>query len=115
MNSPSFDLAIFDCDGVLVDSEPLANRIFVQIVHEHGFEVDEPAYLKKFSGITLPDRINAIARELDWEPPQDFLDLFNERLGERRGPCRDAGVWSCRLYACRKVEGSRRDSICEHV
>ena len=80
MNSSSFKLAIFDCDGVLVDSEPLANRVFVQIIREHGFEVDEPAYLKKFSGITLPDRINTTAQELNWEPPQDFLDVFNERL-----------------------------------
>lgn len=80
MNFPPFDLAIFDCDGVLVDSEPLANRVFVQIVRDHGFEVDEPAYLKKFSGITLPDRINVTANELNWEPPQDFLDVFNERL-----------------------------------
>ncbi|MBI2332259.1 MAG: HAD family hydrolase [Chloroflexi bacterium] len=80
MNSPSFDLAIFDCDGVLVDSEPLANRVFVQIVHEHGFEVDEATYLKKFSGITLPDRINTTAQELNWQPPQDFLNIFNDRL-----------------------------------
>jgi HAD superfamily hydrolase (TIGR01509 family) len=82
MNSPSFDLAIFDCDGVLVDSEPLANQVFSQIVREHGFEVDESSYLRKFSGITLPDRISTVAKELNWEPPQNFIDIFNERLAD---------------------------------
>jgi len=80
MNTPPYDLAIFDCDGVLVDSEPLANRVFVQIVREHGFAIDEPTYLRKFSGVTLPDRINGIAQELSWEPPQNFLEVFDERL-----------------------------------
>ena len=80
MNNPSFDLVIFDCDGVLVDSEPLANRVFSQIVSEHGFAVDEPEYLKKFSGVTLPERISTVAEELNWSPPRNFLEVFDERL-----------------------------------
>ena len=78
-----FDLAIFDCDGVLVDSEPLANEVFVQIVQEFGFEVDKAEYLKKFSGVTLTDRFETAARELDWSPPQNIIEVFNERLIER--------------------------------
>jgi len=80
MKTKPFDLVIFDCDGVLVDSEPLANRVFVQIVREHGYEIDEKTYLKKFSGMILPDRINAIERELNWIAPSNFLEIFNERL-----------------------------------
>ncbi|MCP3687579.1 MAG: HAD family hydrolase [Gammaproteobacteria bacterium] len=30
----AFDLVIFDCDGVLVDSERIANEVFAQILHE---------------------------------------------------------------------------------
>jgi FMN phosphatase YigB (HAD superfamily) len=33
-------LIIFDCDGVLVDSEPIANRIIVQCFQSEGFNVD---------------------------------------------------------------------------
>ena len=80
MRLQPFDLAIFDCDGVLVDSEPLANQVFVEMVREHGFDLDEPAYLRKFSGITLPDRIQTTAVELNWTPPQNFHHIFNERL-----------------------------------
>jgi phosphoglycolate phosphatase len=80
MKPQSFDLAIFDCDGVLVDSEPLANQVFVELVREHGFDIDEPAYLRKFSGITLPDRIQTTATELKWNPPSNFHHVFNKRL-----------------------------------
>lgn len=80
MRANSFDLTIFDCDGVLVDSEPLANQVFVQLVRESGLELDEAATMKKFSGITLPDRINTTAREFNWQPPQHFLDEFHARL-----------------------------------
>lgn len=80
MNPPPFDLAIFDCDGILVNSEPLANHVFVQLLKESGQIVDEPTYLRKFSGITLPDRINTTARELNWTPPEHFLSEFDKRL-----------------------------------
>lgn len=82
MNQTSIDLVIFDCDGVLVDSEPLGNRVFVQMLREHGFEVNEEKYLKKFIGKTLPDRIDSVAHEFTWTPPEDFLHIFNERLTE---------------------------------
>ena len=80
MKLSTFDLAIFDCDGVLVDSEPLANRIFVEIIQEHGFTIDEATYLRKFSGVTLPDRVNGISQDLNWEPPKNFIEIFDKRL-----------------------------------
>lgn len=76
----TFDLVIFDCDGVLVDSEPLANRVFVQLLKESGKSVDEAIYLQKFSGVTLPDRISTTERELSWTAPEDFLSQFHQRL-----------------------------------
>ncbi|MEN9562829.1 MAG: hypothetical protein RIR73_1073 [Chloroflexota bacterium] len=80
MKSQLFELVIFDCDGVLVDSEPLANQVFVEMIREHGFDIDETTYLQKFSGITLPDRIKTTAQELNWVPPQGFQQTFTERL-----------------------------------
>ena len=32
--SQSFDLIIFDCDGVLVDSERVANEVFARVLAE---------------------------------------------------------------------------------
>ncbi len=80
MNKTPFDLVIFDCDGVLVDSEPLANRVFVQIAREYGCEIEEEPYLKRFSGMVQKDRVYAIEQELNWTAPGNFLDIFKERF-----------------------------------
>ena len=33
------DLVIFDCDGVLVDSEPIINRAHAETLRQHGYAV----------------------------------------------------------------------------
>ena len=81
MNTKPFDLVIFDCDGVLVDSEPLANRVFVQIVREYGYELDERNIPEGIFWRTYTkDRIHTIERELNWIAPGNFLDIFNKRF-----------------------------------
>jgi beta-phosphoglucomutase-like phosphatase (HAD superfamily) len=36
----NFELIIFDCDGVLVDSERIANEVFARVLNEeYGFEI----------------------------------------------------------------------------
>lgn len=49
--SPS--LVIFDCDGVLVDSEPAANRLLVRVLAEDGFDVSYEECRRLFVGRTL--------------------------------------------------------------
>jgi HAD superfamily hydrolase (TIGR01509 family) len=80
MNKPSFDLVIFDCDGVLVESEPLACQVYVQMFAEYGIALDYAETLEKFHGVTLPGRLKVTSRELNWIPPNDFIPVFNERL-----------------------------------
>ena len=80
MNTKPFDLVIFDCDGVLVDSEPIDFIVLEQIMREHGYVLKEKAFLKKFPGMALPERIAAMSRELNWTPPAHFFDIFSEHL-----------------------------------
>ena len=79
----SFDLVIFDCDGVLVNSEPLVNQIYVQMLGEFGFQVDADEYLREFSGAIMYKRLDATSRKLNWTPPANFLAIFNKRLSAR--------------------------------
>jgi HAD superfamily hydrolase (TIGR01509 family) len=75
-----FDLVIFDCDGVLVDSEPLTNKVYVQMLGEFGYQVNADQYLHEFSGTYVRDRVEVTSQRLNWSPPIDFLSTFNERL-----------------------------------
>jgi HAD superfamily hydrolase (TIGR01509 family) len=80
MKKTSFDLVIFDCDGVLVDSEPLANQVYVQMLAEYGFQVNSEEYLQKYSGAAIINRLESTSKQLNWKPPSDFYPVFNSRL-----------------------------------
>ena len=80
MNIKPFDLVIFDCDGVLVESEALACQIYVEMFAEYGHPLDYEETLHKFYGVTLLNRLKVSAQELDWTPPADFIPIFNQRL-----------------------------------
>ncbi|RYE60656.1 MAG: HAD family phosphatase, partial [Rhizobiaceae bacterium] len=44
---------IFDCDGVLVDSEPLSVRVLVDALNRHGIEMAEEEAYERFLGRSL--------------------------------------------------------------
>jgi phosphoglycolate phosphatase len=80
MNNSSFDLAIFDCDGVLVESEPLGCQVYVQMFREYGYDLDYDETLIEFHGVALRERVEATSRKLGWSPPANFIPVFYERL-----------------------------------
>jgi HAD superfamily hydrolase (TIGR01509 family) len=49
------DLVIFDCDGVLVDSEIIAARIEADLLTEAGFEITAEEIAETYSGLTFKD------------------------------------------------------------
>jgi len=48
-----YALTIFDCDGVLVDSEPAANRVMVGMLAEIGFEIGLTDCMARFVGKSM--------------------------------------------------------------
>ena len=48
----SFDLVIFDCDGVLVDSEVISCRAHADTLTRHGFPITPDGVLKRFLGVS---------------------------------------------------------------
>src|SRR6059058_4567927 len=75
-------LLIFDCDGVLVDSEPLANRTFIQCLQNEGFDVDEAYGYKHFLGISTRDCINHIETNFNRKVSDTFLDTLSSLTNE---------------------------------
>jgi len=49
-----FELVIFDCDGVLVDSERITNRIFCTMLNELGLPVTLEDMFERFVGLSMP-------------------------------------------------------------
>lgn len=43
-------LVIFDCDGVLVDSEPLANAVMAEALTAQGWPMTGPESVARFKG-----------------------------------------------------------------
>jgi HAD superfamily hydrolase (TIGR01509 family) len=55
-----FDSIVFDCDGVLIDSEMLANRSEVELLKSIGIEFDLHEYMARFVGKTKQDVLAGI-------------------------------------------------------
>lgn len=61
--TPAYELVVFDCDGVVVDSEPIGNRVFREFLAELGLPMSEDEVYARFLGRALADSI-AIAEDL---------------------------------------------------
>ena len=49
----NYTLTIFDCDGVLVDSEPAANRVMVEMLAEIGYNITLADCMTRFVGKSM--------------------------------------------------------------
>ncbi|MER9406700.1 HAD family hydrolase [Mesorhizobium caraganae] len=52
---PQPDLVIFDCDGVLVDSEIIAARVEAELLTLAGFEISAEEIAESYAGLTFKD------------------------------------------------------------
>ena len=73
---------IFDCDGVLVDSEPLSMRVDVQILAENGVVMSEAEAHRRFVGRTFSAMLDEISREFGVSFPADAATRKDLRLLE---------------------------------
>jgi HAD superfamily hydrolase (TIGR01509 family) len=70
---------IFDCDGVLVDSERLANAVLVEYVREFGLILSLEEALEQFTGGKMADCVAELERRLGRSLPDHFVPTFRER------------------------------------
>ena len=73
-------LVIFDCDGVLIDSEPIANRVFMEQLRSAGLDLSLDEVMGTFVGKTR-DGCIALAAEMLGRPlPEDFGATWDAAL-----------------------------------
>jgi len=65
-------LVIFDCDGVLVDSEIISARCVHRALTAAGYETDEAAILRRFLGISNASMCKLLEED-GFTVPDDFL------------------------------------------
>lgn len=62
-NRRRFDLVIFDCDGVLVDSELIINRAYAHALTTCGYLITEDDLLVRFCGMSDAEMLGIIEQE----------------------------------------------------
>jgi HAD superfamily hydrolase (TIGR01509 family) len=73
------ELAIFDCDGVLVDSEVIANRVFCEMLNEIGLRVSLSDMFERFVGLSMPQCVELITELNGRPPPPTFVTELQKR------------------------------------
>lgn len=70
--SSKADLVIFDCDGVLVDSEVISCRAHAEMLTRHGYPITSDEVLARFLGVSDREARLIIEAELGRDLPDDF-------------------------------------------
>ncbi len=77
-----FDLVIFDCDGVLVDSEPIINRAHAELLNACGYAATEAILVERFCGMADVEMLAIIERELGRLLPSSYAEAVGLLIDE---------------------------------
>src|SRR5437868_3325198 len=80
MENSMHKLIIFDCDGVLVDSEIIANRIDSQLLTELGYSISPEESIRRFTGVNSKDVRRIILEESGIELPNEYSRMVREKI-----------------------------------
>lgn len=74
------DLVIFDCDGVLIDSEVISARVLVDEMAQQGIEIDHDYVVQNFLGRSYRVVFQSIRQDFGLSLPESFGDVYRKRL-----------------------------------
>ncbi|MDH5475492.1 MAG: HAD family phosphatase [Cyclobacteriaceae bacterium] len=72
---------IFDCDGVLVDSEILSAEVMVNVLGKHGIEITLAYYLQNCTGKTFTGLRTEFSNQFNVSLPDSFLEEVMVDMG----------------------------------
>ena len=75
-----YELVIFDCDGVLVDSEPASNRVLARMLSEAGLPTSYEQALARYKGRSWASCVEAIEAALGAPLPGDFRPRYKHAV-----------------------------------
>lgn len=75
-----FDLVIFDCDGVLIDSEIISAQMLIDTLALRGVVIDLAYVAQHFLGRSYPTVMETIRRDFHLDLPPAFEQEYRARL-----------------------------------
>jgi len=94
MKQARFDAVLFDCDGVLVDSEGITNGLLREMLEDLGWKLDPRECMRIFLGKAVKDEQALIEAQTGRPLTEEWFVRFRERRNERLlagvGPVRNA-------------------------
>jgi HAD superfamily hydrolase (TIGR01509 family) len=80
--SASFDAVIFDCDGVLADSEGITNRVLAEMVQLLGCPLSLQEVRRRFTGVPMAEVVKILQAKLGHDLPTIWHSQFHARRAE---------------------------------
>ena len=77
-----FDAVLFDCDGVLVDSEPLTNGVLRDMLAERGWELSAAECMRFFVGKAVMDEVASIEKHTGQPVTEAWMSEFRSRRNQ---------------------------------
>jgi len=81
-NQKDYKCVIFDCDGVLVDSEPIGNQVLVDMANDLGADIDLNYAYTHFKGGSLQSCVDKIEVLLGTPLSENFIATYRRRSFE---------------------------------
>lgn len=78
-----FDGLLFDCDGVLVDSEPITNGVLRDMLEESGWALTPAECMRLFVGKAVRDERALIEARTGQPLTEDWMARFYDRRNQR--------------------------------
>ena len=77
-----FKAVIFDCDGVLVDSEAMTIEVLLLLGQQIGFEMDKQAATERFAGVALQEILQYMESQAQQKFPSTIIQDYRQRTYE---------------------------------
>ncbi len=100
-----FDLTLFDCDGVLVDSEIIAAKVESKLLTEAGYPISVEEMGERFAGMTWKNILLSIEKEVDIPLSASLIDKSEQLLDQRLA--REVKAIEGVAYALSRISGPR--------
>ena len=100
-----FDLTIFDCDGVLVDSEIIAAQVESRLLTEAGYPISVEEMGERFAGMTWKNILLSIEKEVDIPLSASLIDKSEQLLDQKLA--REVKAIEGVQYALSRISGPR--------